>query len=110
MKTPLLPSAYLARWAPTVLLEAWGTSVCLRCSGLTMEAPGSPGRPGGRGGAPSPAWSLVPYPHYHYSPPPAKANEESPAAQWCWGGGERCWQADRVLVVSGKRCSDLQHF
>lgn len=27
MKTPFLPSVCLAQWAPTVLLEAWGTAI-----------------------------------------------------------------------------------
>lgn len=69
-----------------------------------MEAPGSPGG----WGAPSPAGSPAPTPADAALHLRLQRGEPSRSAVLGWR--ERCWQADRMLVVSGKRCRDLQHF
>lgn len=103
MKTPLLGSACLAWWAPTVGLDAWGSSAL-----LPRTVSGGARQPAQAAGAPPPQLG-------HRSPPPQMllstpgCSEDGPAAQ-CSGVAGALLAGERVLVVSGKHCRDLQHF
>lgn len=65
-----------------------------------MEVPGSLPK---QQGCPLPNWVTGPH-------PPGYGMENPAALCSVVGWREPCWQAERVLVVSGKRCRDLQHF
>lgn len=82
--------------------DAWGTSIP-----AAWTDKGGARQPAQAAGVPPPQLVTGPHPHdAALQQAPVSRIQQLSVVGW----REPCWQAARVLVVSGKCCRDLQHF